>query len=135
MNKIPNDISLYVEPLISKDFADVTEIANRMVSMDIGTLAELRALIIKLAGYMFFAGSLAGYYSGQRRKVQYETILHAEGTTVDKEAEGKYAAADDRKKEEIFNNMFRSLENMIDALKKCYEIKCTEMDKSRHQEG
>jgi hypothetical protein len=131
MKKIPSDISNYVSPLISDDFKEVVDLANRMVSSDINNLRELRDVIIKLSGYLMYCGTLAGYYSGERRKTQYKTIIDSTGTATDKEAKGKYAAADLRTKEEVFNNLFLSIKNMIDGLKKTFEIKVTEFDKAK----
>jgi len=135
MNKIPADISTFIQPLISKDFNEVVDLANKMVNMDIASLQDLRSMIIKLAGYLFFASTLAGYYGAERRKVQYQAVINGDGTTVDKEARGKVAAADLHSKELIFENMRDSIKQMVDGLKKAYEIKVTEFEKRGEQNG
>lgn len=127
MNKTLID---FIKPLITDDFDEVMKVADKLARSDIHSLSEFREIITKLAGYLFYAGTMAGRYSATRRKVYSKTYNSLTGTIADKENIAEVACADAREKEEIFGNMFKTIKEQIDALKKVWEIKQVEWQKS-----
>jgi len=132
---IPSDLSTYVQPLISNDFNEVVEIANKLMNAEDPNFKSINLLMLRLSGYLFSASTLAGYYSAERRRLQYHTIVDSVGPGFEREARGKDISADLRSKELIFENMAESIKQMIWALKNAADIMMREKDVSGNQEG
>ena len=126
-----SDIEQLVTPLIKPEFKEVIEISHRLVRSDISSMGDLKEIIVKLSGYLMFCGTMAGYYSAERRRKEAEGVMATTGTQEDKKSAGRISSGEERKFEEIFNNMFLSLKNQVDALKACLKLKIAEMERTK----
>lgn len=129
---VPDDLAEMIRPMLSKEFKEVVTIANKLKNAEILSLKELRDTVMKLAGYLTYAGTVAGHFSATRRTNEAEAFINATGTDGMRRAVARWASKEERQKEEVFNNLFKSINWQIDASKKCWEIKQTEWNKANN---
>jgi len=106
-------------------YAEIEEL-NPEILLDLNAMIRKYSQIQMLIGYMD-ADYLYEYgrYYAERKRVHAETIKNAIGTVAEKEAEAELATNKIRMKEEMaksesrkWNNLFKSTENLIIALRR-----------------
>jgi len=122
----------FVKPMVDPRFNDVIKIAHWLIDHpEVDDYTKLRRCMVRLLGYLAFASTVAGWTTAERRRKYAETFLKATGTAGEREAQAELACSEERHREEVMSGLFKSIAEIINGLKKIYEIRQMEWEQTK----